>query len=139
MPRLTRWFLKVGLLYLLAAGGLGSLMLMQSLLGLPGWLALLRPVYLHLFMVGWVTQLIFGIVFWMFPKLSKDRPRGSERLGWAVFALLNAGLLLRAAAEPLALLYPGSPAGGALVLAALLQWVACLGFVANTWGRVKER
>ena len=139
MPRLTRWFLKAGLLYLVAAAALGGLMLLQSPLALPAWLLVLRPVYLHLFMVGWVTQLIFGIVFWMFPKLTRERPRGSERLGWVVFVMLNAGLLLRAVAEPLTTLRPDVSAGWLLVLAAILQLIACLGFVANTWGRVKER
>lgn len=139
MPRLTRWFLKAGLVYLVAAAAMGGAMLVQRPLGLPAWVALLRPVYLHLLMVGWVTQLIFGVVFWMFPKQSRERPRGSERLGWIVFATLNAGLLLRAVCEPLATLQPGTAYGGLLVAAAGLQLVAGLGFVANTWGRVKER
>jgi hypothetical protein len=139
MPALTRWFIKAGLLYLVAAAALGGLILAQTTLGLPGWLAVLRPVYLHLFMVGWVTQLIFGVVYWMFPKLSRQTPRGSERLGWAIFAGLNAGLLLRVVAEPLGTLRPDLGSGWVLVLAAVLQWLACVGFIANTWGRVKER
>lgn len=139
MPRLTRWFLKAGLVYLVAAAAVGGAMLLQRPLGLPGWIALLRPVYLHLFMVGWVTQLIFGVVFWMFPKLSRELPRGSEKLGWLVFITLNAGLLLRSFAEPLATLQPQAGYGPLLVVAAVLQLTAGLAFVANTWGRVKER
>jgi hypothetical protein len=34
------------------------------------------PVYLHLFMIGWVTQMIFGVAYWMFPRVSKENPRG---------------------------------------------------------------
>ncbi len=139
MPQLTRWFLKAGLIYLVAAMALGSVLLLQNLLGLPGWLALLRPVYLHLFMVGWITQLIFGVVYWMFPKLTREQPRGNERLGWAVLVTLNVGLLLRAVAEPLTTLRPELAPGWVLVLAAGLQLAACLGFIANTWGRVKAR
>jgi hypothetical protein len=111
----------------------------RSVLGLPAAVNSLGPVYFHLLMVGWVTQLIFGVVFWMFPKQSAARPRGSERLGWAVFWLLNVGLLLRVLAEPWQSLAAGALPGSLLALSAVLQWLAGLGFVANTWTRVKER
>jgi len=75
----------------------------------------------------------------MFPKQSSDRPRGSETLGWATYGLLNAGLLLRAIGEPLAALQPSGAAGWLLAASALLQLLAGWAFVANTWGRVKER
>jgi len=28
----------------------------------------LFPVYIHLLVFGWLTQLIFGVIYWMFPK-----------------------------------------------------------------------
>ena len=139
MPQLTRWFIKAGLIYFVVASAMGGLVLAREVVALPAWLALLRPVYLHLLMVGWVSQLIFGVVYWMFPKLSRERPRGSQTLGWIVFVSLNVGLLLRVVAEPLATLRPDLSIGWALVLSAVLQLVAGLGFIANTWGRVKER
>ncbi|MEW6566563.1 MAG: hypothetical protein AB1449_00055 [Chloroflexota bacterium] len=88
-------------------------------------------------MVGWVTQLILGVVFWMFPKESLERPRGRLWLGWATYGLLNLGLLLRVVGEPLAARPSGW--GWMLVAAAVLQWLAGLAFVFNTWGRIKER
>jgi heme/copper-type cytochrome/quinol oxidase subunit 1 len=97
------------------------------------------PVFFHLFMVGWVTQLIFGVVFWMFPKYTREKPRGSEALGWVVFWLLNLGLVLRLVGEPAQVLYPGVIWGVMLAASALIQWVAGVLFVLNTWGRVKER
>ena len=139
MPRLVRWFIKSSLLYLVAALLVGVVLAGRSLLGLPAGLAALGPVYFHLFMVGWVTQLIFGVAYWMFPKYSREKPRGSEALGWATYGLLNGGLLLRAVAEPLQAAHPGGVWGGLLALSALLQWLAGLGFVLNSWGRVKER
>lgn len=69
------------------------------------------PVFFHFFMVGWVAQLIFGVVFWMFPKYSREKPRGSERIGWAVFWLLNLGLVLRLVGEPAQGLDPDSTWG----------------------------
>jgi hypothetical protein len=99
----------------------------------------LTPIYFHLLMVGWVTQLIFGVALWMFPKFSAAQPRGNERLGWATFWLLNVGLLLRVIGEPLVVLQPETAAGLLVALSAVLQWLAGMGFVLNTWPRVRER
>ena len=107
MPTLTRWFLRSSLVFLLLAMLLGVLQAARAPLNLPGQLNAFSPVYFHLFMVGWVTQLIFGVVFWMFPKYSKEQPRGSETLGWTVFWLLNLGLLLRVVGEPAQVLLTG--------------------------------
>jgi heme/copper-type cytochrome/quinol oxidase subunit 1 len=139
MPRLTRWHLKTALLYFVAALLVGMLLAGRAVVALPAAVNALSPVYFHLLMVGWVTQLIFGVVFWMFPKQSAARPRGSDALGWAVYWLLNAGLLLRVVAEPWQTLRPAPLPGSALALSAVLQWLAGLAFVANTWPRVKER
>jgi hypothetical protein len=139
MPILSRMFIKTGLLYFVIALLAGLLVAAQPALHLSPSIVVLRPVYLHLLMVGWVTQLIIGVVFWMFPKQSKTHPRGRERLGWAVYGLLNAGLVLRAVGEPLIALKPELDAGWLLALAAALQLVAGWGFVFNTWSRVKER
>jgi cbb3-type cytochrome oxidase subunit 1 len=139
MPALTRWFLRSSLVFLLIAMFLGVLQAARSPLNLPAGLNAFSPVYFHLFMVGWVTQLIFGVVFWMFPKYSKEQPRGSETLGWATFWLLNLGLLLRLVGEPAQVLLTGPLWGWMVAVSALLQWIAGMLFVINTWGRVKER
>jgi cbb3-type cytochrome oxidase subunit 1 len=138
MPPLTRWYIRLSLVYFAAALLLGLLLALRPVLDLPERLRAFAPVYLHLFMVGWVTQLIFGVVYWMFPKYSRERPRGSEALAWATFGLINLGLWLRVAAEPM--LGEGGRAWGIILgLSAVLQWLAGLAFVINTWGRVKER
>lgn len=137
MPTLTRVFIKTGLLYFVVALAAWLVVAAQPVLGLPAGVAVLRPVALHLLMVGWVTQLIIGVVFWMFPKESKERPRGSETLGWVVYVLLNSGLVLRVIGEPLVATMPG--AGWMLALSAVLQLAASWVFIANTWARVKER
>jgi len=138
MPPLTRWFVKTSFLYLGLALITGLLMEFHSVLKLtmPGGFF---PVYIHLFVLGWLTQLIFGVVFWMFPKYSAEKPRGSETLGWWTYILLNAGLLLRAVAEPINSIQPNPFSGWTLVLSAIIQFLAGLLFVANSWGRVKEK
>ncbi len=138
MPPLTRWFVKTSFVYLALALITGLLLALQSTFRLSGPGGLF-PVYIHLFVLGWLTQLIFGIVFWMFPKFSSEQPRRSETLGWWTYALLNTGLVLRAIGEPLQTAQPTPYAGWALVLSALLQFLAGLLFVVNSWGRVKGR
>lgn len=136
MPRLTRWFLKSSLLYLAAALLLGVVVTAGVP---PAAAAALRPVQLHLLSVGWVTQMIFGVAYWMFPRHSRERPYRSEGLGWAVYVLLNAGLLARAVAEPLHGARGDDALGVLLIASALLQSLAVAGFIWNTWGRVRER
>src|SRR5512138_3541852 len=99
MPSLTRWFVKTSFIYLALALVAGLLLQLQSPLKLTA-LGVLFPVYIHLFVLGWLTQLIFGVVFWMFPTQSVEKPRGNAALGWWTYALLNFGLLLRVFAEP---------------------------------------
>ncbi len=137
MPLLTRLYIKTSLLYLAAGLLLGVLMALQAAQGkaIPG----LFPVYLHLVTVGWLSLLIFGVVFWMFPKFTQARPRGSEALAWATYLLMNVGLLIRALGEPLVTIQPGGVWGWLLALSALMQWLGGLLFVANTWPRVKEK
>ncbi|MCC6617290.1 MAG: hypothetical protein IT320_27705 [Anaerolineae bacterium] len=139
MPPLTRYFIKASLIYLVSALLVGGAALARAPLGLPSWVGLLQPVYYHLLMVGWVTQMIFGVAYWMFPKFSKTEPRRSVPLGWAIFITLNIGLLLRVVGEPLVTLNPASGLGWMLAVSAVLQWIAGFGFIVNTWARVKER
>lgn len=73
----------------------------------------------------------------MFPRQSPEAPRGSERLGWASYWMLNGGLLLRVIGEPARAL--GARTDSLLLAAALQQLAAGWAFVANTWPRVKER
>jgi hypothetical protein len=136
MPTLTRWFLKTSLLYLVAALVVGLLLAAGSASIFPAIPAGIGPLYFHLFMVGWVAQLIFGVVFWLFPKYSKERPRGYEWLGWATYVLINAGLLLRVVGEPANAADPREIWGWFLAVSAILQWLAGLAFVINTWPRV---
>jgi hypothetical protein len=80
-----------------------------------------------------------GVGYWMFPKQSKEKPRGSEGLGWIVLILLNIGLVLRAIGEPAVVLFPQGGLGWMLVVASLCLLLAAWGFIFNTWGRIKER
>ncbi|HNQ95092.1 MAG TPA: hypothetical protein PKK96_07195 [Anaerolineales bacterium] len=135
MPILTRWFLKAALLYLLFALIAGIVLALPAASPITGFF----PAYFHMLTFGWLTQLIFGVAFWMFPKYSPANPRGHEWLGWVTFISLNAGLVLRVIAEPINATTPSALSGWTMVASALLQWLSGVVFAINTWTRVKER
>ena len=115
MPFISRLFLKTGVIYLIL-----SMMLFLAI-QIPGsgfsrvWL----PVFYHMLMVGWVTQIIFGVAIWMFPGIPVTRTdrrgpgskapdtgkklptKGSLPVHYTVYVLLNVGLLLRWMFEPI--------------------------------------
>lgn len=132
MPLITRTFIKTAMIYFALALLLGIILALGISNGF-------FPVYIHLLVFGWLTQLIFGVVYWMFPKYTKELPRGHDSLSWIAYWTLNVGLILRAIAEPLQASQTGSSFGMLLVTSAILQWLAGVAFIANTWQRVKER
>lgn len=139
MPPLTRWLLKAAFLYLAAAFSAALLLVARLLWSLPLPASPLSNLFFHLFMVGWLSQLIFGVVYWMFPVFSRDRPRHSPRLGRLTFGLINGGILLWIVAE-VVVFYRHEPLWAWLrVLAAVIQFLGALTFVYNSWGRVKGR
>jgi hypothetical protein len=139
MPKLSQLALKAAMIYLVI-GALGAALYWTNVLA-PWWplLNALSPTYLHLIVVGWMTQLIFGVIYWMFPVISKARPRGDARLAWAAFVCLNLGLLARLVFEPWRAVTPNSVNGYGLLVSACLQVAAAVLFVLVSWGRVRER
>ncbi len=135
MPTISRAFILTGLLYLAAAMVVAvALALGASGLGVS---PALYPVYIHLLTVGWITQLIFGVAYWMFPGRVRD-PGTAERVAlWTTYALLNAGLLLRAVAEPL--LSRGAAWPALLTASAVCQLVAVVLFAGHLWPRLRAR
>jgi len=139
MPYLIRLTIRAAMLYLIAgmiAGALYWLNILQ-----PIWppLAALNPIYIHLIVVGWLTQLIYGVIYWMFPIISRENMRGDERLAWAALITLNAGLILRAIFEPWRALSPNDLNSSGLLLSSVLQVIAAYLVVVVCWPRVREK
>jgi hypothetical protein len=131
--------MKSALVYLVAALLLGVVLALQGTITLPAFIQAMSPAYFHLFLVGWVTEMIFGVIYWMFPIITRKRPRGNEKVGWASYIFLNIGLLLRVVGEPLTSIQPEAGFGWLLAVSALLQWLSAVLFVFLAWPRVKER
>ncbi len=139
MPRLTRWYIKSAFVYLAASLLLGMVLALPTTVPLPLFVRFMNPIFFHLFLVGWVTQMIFGVIYWMFPIITRARPRGNERVGWLTYILLNVGLLLRVIGEPVTSIRPEAWFGWLLAASALLQWLAAVVFVILSWPRIKDR
>lgn len=151
MPAASRILVKASLVYLGIGAVLGALLLVNRWVPLGAWILLLKTSHVQVLLIGWLTQLIMGVAWWLFPPLPRRADpdasqrvrrgqvqRGSELLFWATFASLNAGILLRAICEPLygwtwiAVYQVLSDLSGLLLLAAVAF------FVSNVWGRIRE-
>ncbi|WP_069131227.1 heme-copper oxidase family protein [Rhodohalobacter halophilus] len=135
MPTSTRWFVRSGMVYFL----LGVILAFLSEFELFSKISLL-PVYWHMLVIGWITQLIIGVSVWMFPRKYRDKKKRESILVWTTFWSLNLGLILRFISEPILHLYPGSTLlNGVVILSALLQVTAFLCYIAEIWPRLQPR
>ena len=149
MPRTSRVLVKASILYLGLGAVLGALLLVNRWLPLSPKIVLLKVSHVQVLLVGWLTQLIVGVAWWLFPPLPRhsdaEQPvrrgqiqRGSEPLFWATFVCLNAGVLARAIFDPL-YGWTQIPFFQALSgLSGLLLLAAAVLFVANMWRRTRE-
>lgn len=151
MPTTSRLFVKASFLYFAAGAIIGALLLINRWIPLGSPLLALRASHIEFLIAGWLTQLILGVAWWLFPPLAlRPRPgaprtirrgqaqRGSEPLFWATFACLNAGILLQAIFAPLYTWTNISVFNLLAGISGLFLLAAALTFVANMWGRVRE-
>ena len=123
MPRLSVVFLRTALVMLLAASGLGAVLLSAK----GGWPATVPPslhrVHMELATLGWFGNLTLGTAYWILPKHAAGRERGAPFPPVAAYVLLNAGVMGAAA---------GWTLGGRL-----LELLAAVAFAGNALPRVK--
>lgn len=136
MPTPARWFIKTALLYLVVALGVALVRAGQSVGLVPGVPSTLWLPQLHLLTVGWLTQLIFGVAYWLFPSPAPGT-QPSPHLVWIAYGALNGGLLLRVGCESSLVAVPVQRWG--LMASATLQWAASLLLVVHFWTRVRPK
>jgi hypothetical protein len=123
VPRLSVVFLRTALCMLLAASGLGALLLSAK----GGWPPALPPalhrIHLELATLGWFGNLTLGTAYWVLPKHAQGRERGAPLPPVAAYVLLNLGVVSAAAGWTL----PGRA----------LELVAAVAFAGNALPRVK--
>ena len=128
MPRLSVWFVRASLLYLLLGFLFGALLLAQK--GIPFYAPVwnLFPLHVEFLLVGWLIQLAMGVAFWVIPRFSSGSSRGPVELVWASFALINAGILLTA----FQFLFPVT-----VLIGRIAEVGAGILFVIGSWRRIK--
>ncbi|MBZ0186125.1 MAG: hypothetical protein K8F91_07685 [Candidatus Obscuribacterales bacterium] len=140
MPPVTILFVRTAFLYLVIGLFTGAVMDISYGSGNPVLSGLLLSEYVHMLTVGWLTQLIFGVSYWMFPQ-AKDKEGfiNLEKVAFAVYACLNAGLIIRIFIEPFIRLGIFENLYFLVVIAAVLQFLTAVGFTIITWPRIRGR
>lgn len=109
---------------------------------IPAFLAgsLLLPVYWHMLVLGWITQVIMGVSIWMFPRKHRDKEKRELFLCWSTFWLLNTGLMLRFLSEPfLSLVQDSFAVTTSVLISSILQSAAIIAYIAEIWPRLQPR
>ncbi len=125
MPRLSLYYLRASLLYMLLGFTVGSLILMQKAIAFAPSLWAWLPVHVESTLIGWTTQFALGVAFWILPRLGPTRPRGNEIWSWGAFLLLNTGIWIS-----------WIPVNGASFLGRLLESMAIWLFLLGNWSRL---
>ncbi len=149
MPITSRTLIKASLLHLGIGAVIGALLLINRWVPLGPRVLLLKVSHVQMLVAGWLTQLIMGVAWWLFPPLARrpsptEEPRrgqvqrGSEFLFWTTFVCLNLGILLRSVFGPLFALTQIEFFDALAGVSGILLLAAAVTFVANMWGRVRE-
>jgi len=131
MPRLSCWFIRASLAYLIAGFTLGALMLTLKALAYYGLMGFLLGPHVEFLLIGWTVQLTMGVAFWMLPRVKGGR-RGRVISAWLAFVLLNLGVIAAALGPPLAGIALALPLGRGA------EAGAAVAFAIHAWPRVRR-
>ena len=79
MPRLSAWFIRASLIYLLLGFAFGALILAQKGISYYPLVWNLFPIHMEFLLIGWFAQLAMGVAFWILPRFSSGQPRGNVK------------------------------------------------------------
>jgi hypothetical protein len=130
MPRLSVYFIRASLIYLLLGFTFGALILANKGLIIVPSIWILLPIHIEFDLIGWLVQLAMGVAFWILPRFSKAPIRGNERLGWSAFILINAGILFVVADGLL-------ETNGLMLIGRVFEALALVLFAVGNWRRIK--
>ena len=134
MPRLSVYFIRASLIYLLLGFTFGALILANKGLIIVPSIWILLPIHIEFDLIGWLVQLAMGVAFWILPRFSKGPIRGNERLSWSAFILINAGILLVVSDG---LLETNGLTPRLTLIGRVFEAVALVLFAVGNWRRIK--
>jgi cbb3-type cytochrome oxidase subunit 1 len=132
MPRLSVWFVRSALVYLILGFTLWALILINKGIPLHPLVWRLLPSHIEFVLFGWTVQLVIGMAFWILPRFANPPVRGNERLAWATLILVNIGILMIV----LASFY--SAFGWLNLAGRMAEAAGVLFFALHAWPRVKK-
>ena len=130
MPRLSVYFIRASLVYLLLGFTFGGLMLANKGILISPMIWTLLPLHMEFAFVGWMIQLAMGVAFWILPRFNKGAPRGDERLSWIALLLINTGIFF-------VICDFFFDIGWLMFTARALETLALIAFVIGHWRRIR--
>jgi hypothetical protein len=129
MPRLSVYFIRASLIYLLVGFAFGGLLLANNGIMISPAIWALLPIHIEFAFVGWMIQLAMGVAFWILPRFPRGSPRGDERLSWLALILVNLGIFL--------VMLQGPGLQWLSVAGRAIETMAVILFVIGNWKRIK--
>jgi hypothetical protein len=130
MPRLSVYFVRASMIYMLLGFTFGGLLLANKGFMISPAIWMLLPIHIEFDLVGWLVQLAMGVAFWILPRFSQGPIRGNEQLSWFAFLLINVGILLVAADGIFETQWM-------ILLGRILEALALVLFALGNWKRIK--
>lgn len=134
MPFISRLFIKAGMVFFVLSL-IAALVIEIDIAAMPA----IMPLFWHMLMVGWITQIIIGVSIWMFPGRNREEGFKAQKWGWLTFMFLNTGLVLRVISEPLVSISTSEIWNIILVFSAILQLVAGFTYFTEMWPRILSK
>ena len=137
MPLLIRRYIKTSFVFLVTGLLLGGYVSVAEVVVGSYPPRLFVTAHVHLLLVGFMLMLVMGVATWMFPRPAKEDTRYRPELAEAVYWVMTAATVLRAAAE-LGTGLTGRPGLRVLMtVGGLGQLAAAALFALNIWWRVR--
>lgn len=139
MPTASVRFVRAAWTWFLVGLATGALLTAAKIGWLSPRLLGLRAAHIHVLLLGWAVQWVFGIAFWIYPAFGSERTGpGPSRAMAACWGLLNGGVLVRACGEAAFDCGVAREAGAwGLALGSAAQLAAAAIFVAVIRGRIR--
>lgn len=121
MPSISRFMIRLALVYFLVGVTIGALLLVDKALVFWPDLWKLRQIHIAWSLEGWLLNLVFGTAYWILPRRAEEPERGRPTVTWIAVTLINVGIL-----------------GQALYLQAsvICRLCGCVLFVVQMWPRI---
>ncbi|SMO54664.1 hypothetical protein [Gracilimonas mengyeensis] len=92
MPLISRWMIRLSLVYLLLGLTAGSLMLINKAWMVHPLLWAALPAHIEWMIFGWIIQFTLGTAYWILPRFLDSKSRGNEPMAWTMLLSLNLGI-----------------------------------------------